>query len=307
MDKKIKKTEPKENKCSIRFESVNIVSVYDILDGISWLDEPSIKDIAQFSGIDPRTAGKAIKNCVQIGIIKEVTKDFFSLSVAYPYKGSKEQKEAVLRESVFRMPLIVNLRQFLKFGDKLEDALRKAATVQKVQNYDKAAIDPLIKWATQLKALSLEMTFEDFAEEGVKHKELRHKESISDKIVFLSHSSKDKPFIRQLAADLSKENILVWLDEQQINVGDSINEKVSQGLAESDYFIIALSENSTQSEWVKRELNSALITEIESKKVKILPIKLSECEFPQLIKDKKYADFTSSYKTGLNELIKSIK
>lgn len=307
MEKKNTKAEPKDSKCSLRFESVKIDSVYDILDGISWLDEPTIKDIAQFSGIDPRTAGKAIKNCVQIGLVKEVTKDFYSLTVPYPYKGSKEQKEAVLKEAVFKMPLIVNLRQFLKLGDKLDDSLRKAATVQKVQNYDKASIDPLIKWATQLKALSLEMTVEDFAEVGVKHKEQRHKESKTDKVVFLSHSSKDKPFIRQLAADLTKEGILVWLDEQQINVGDSINEKVSQGLAESDYFIIAMSDNSVQSEWVKRELNSALINEIESKKVRILPIKLSDCEFPQLIKDKKYADFTQSYKNGLAELIKSIK
>ena len=42
----------KESKCSLRFESVKLESVYDILDGISWLDEPSMKDIAQFSGID---------------------------------------------------------------------------------------------------------------------------------------------------------------------------------------------------------------------------------------------------------------
>lgn len=202
---------------------------------------------------------------------------------------------------------MVNLRQFLKLGDKLDDAIRKAATVQKVQNYDKTSIDPLIKWATQLKALSLEMAYEDFVEEGIKQKEIRHKETKSNKVVFLSHSSKDKPFIRQLAADLTNENVLVWLDEQQINVGDSINEKISQGLAESDYFIVALSDNSVNSEWVKRELNSALITEIESKKVKILPIKLSDCEFPPLIKDKKYADFTKSYKAGLTELIKSIK
>lgn len=310
MEKKITKSSKlasKENKCSLRFESVRVESVYDILDGISWLDEPSIKDIAQFSGIDPRTAGKAIKNCVQIGLVKEITKDFFSLTVAYPYKGSKDQKEAVLKEAVFKMPLIINVRQFLKLGDKLDDALRKAATVQKVQNYDKPSIEPLIKWATQLKALSLEMTVEDFAEEGVKHKEIRHQEAKSEKVVFLSHSSKDKPFIRQLAADLAKENILVWLDEQQINVGDSINEKISQGLAESDYFIIAMSDHSVNSEWVKRELNSALVTEIESKKVKILPIKLSECTFPPLIKEKKYADFTQSYKSGLNELIKAIK
>lgn len=297
----------KETKSGVRFEPANLDSVYNVLDGIAWLDEPSIKDISQFSGVDPRTAGKIIKNCHQIGIIKEVTKDFYSLTVPYPYKGSKDQKKAVLREAIFKMPLIISYSQFIKLGDKLEDALRKAATVQKIENYDKVALDPLIKWATQLNAISIELTNEDFVEEGVKHKEIRHKEHKTSKVVFISHSSKDKPFIRQLSADLAKENILVWLDEQQIKVGDSIGDKISQGLAESDYFVIALSDNSVNSEWVKKELNSALISEIESKKVKILPIKLSECNIPSLIKDKKYADFTKSYKQGLSEILNAIK
>lgn len=292
---------------NIRFESVRLDSVYEVLDGISWLDEPGIKEISQFSGIDPRTAGKVIKNCSQIGIIKEVSKDFYTLTVPYPYKGSKEQKKTVLKESIFKMPLITNLRQFLKLGESLENGLRKSATLNNVSNYEKSAFDPLIKWATQLDALSIEILAEDFVEEGVKHKEERHQESDNKPVVFLSHSSKDKPFIRQLASDLAKENILVWLDEQQINVGDSINDKISQGLAESDYFVIALSDNSTESEWVKRELNSALISEIESRKVKVLPIKLSDCEFPVLLKDKKYADFTKSYKVGLSELMNAIK
>jgi CxxC motif-containing protein len=213
----------------------------------------------------------------------------------------------VIREAIFKMPLIISYRQFLKLGNNTQDALRKAATIQKIENFDKTALEPIIKWAGQLNALSLEMDIEDFANEGVKIKEIRHKESKDEKVVFLSHSSIDKPFIRQLAADLTKENILVWLDEQQIKVGDSINDKISQGLAESDYFVIALSDNSINSEWVKKELNSALIDEIEAKKVKVFPIKLSDCVIPNLIKDKKYADFTKSYKAGLDELLNAIK
>ncbi|MBW1298113.1 toll/interleukin-1 receptor domain-containing protein [Aquimarina litoralis] len=297
----------KENKCSVRFESIKIDSVYEVLDALSWLDEPDMKQIAQFSGIDPRTAGKVLKNCVQIGIVKEVTSGYFVLTIPYPYKGSKEQKEVVLKEAIFRMPLISSLRQFLKVGEILEDALRKAATVQKIENYDKSSIDPLIKWATKLNTLSMDLQIDDFADEGLKHKESRHQDDSDQKVVFLSHSSKDKSFIRQLTADLTSEGILVWLDEQQINVGDSINKAINQGLAESDYFVIAMSDNSVKSEWVERELNSALIDEIEEKKVKVLPIKLSECTFPLLIKDKKYADFTKHYKQGLQELIKAIK
>ena len=50
-----------------------------------------------------------------------------------------------------------------------------------------------------------------------------------------------------------------------------------------------------------------MITEIESKKVHVLPVKISDCQIPVLLRDKKHADFTSSYKSGLNELIKTLK
>ena len=69
------------------------------------------------------------------------------------------------------------------------------------------------------------------------------------RIAFISHSSKDKPFIRKLVADLTAEGVSVWLDEQRIRVGDSIPERIGQGLAESDIFLIALSENSVGSDW----------------------------------------------------------
>jgi len=297
----------KENKCSVRFEPVKIASVYEVLDGISWLDEPDIRQISQYSGIDPRTAGKVIKNCIQIGMVNELTPGYYKLNIPYPFKGSLEQKKAVLKESIFKMPLIASLRQFLKFGEDLENSLRKAATVQKIENYNKTSLDPLIKWASQLNVLDMSIQAEDFVDEGLNHKKLRHSEKKDELVVFLSHSSKDKPFIRQLAADLTERGVLVWLDEQQIKVGDSINKAINQGLIESDYFVIALSENSVNSEWVERELNSALIDEIEEKKVKVLPIKLTNCKFPPLIRDKKFADFTGSYKSGFEELIKAIK
>jgi TIR domain len=41
--------------------------------------------------------------------------------------------------------------------------------------------------------------------------------------VFLSHSSKDKPFVRDLAAALEAGGeIKVWLDEREIEYGQNI-------------------------------------------------------------------------------------
>jgi hypothetical protein len=112
--------------------------------------------------------------------------------------------------------------------------------------------------------------------------------------------------VRQLAADLTKAGITVWLDEQRILVGESITQRISQGLAESDFFLIALSDASVGSQWVQKELNAALLKEMEKRKVVVLPIKLSECAVPPLIRDKKYADFSASYKEGLKELLRAM-
>jgi hypothetical protein len=239
---------------------------------MAWLDLPDVQRIAQFAGIDSRTAGKLLKNCLTVGIVQTATEGCYALSLPYPYKGSQEQKRAVVREALVRMPMMKHLRQFMSLGDTMDTALRKAATVIGVNNFDPKSFAPLMKWAKQLDVLEPTLVAEDLVDQAVQTKTERHEREGERIVAFLSHSSKDKPFIRQLAADLTREGITVWLDEQMIRVGDSITDKISQGLAESDYFLIALSDNSTQSEWVKKELNQALVTEIEERKVRILPL-----------------------------------
>lgn len=48
-------------------------------------------------------------------------------------------------------------------------------------------------------------------------------EGINDlmKSAFISHNSKDKPFVRQLAGHLSKYGISCWIDESEIKFGES--------------------------------------------------------------------------------------
>lgn len=125
--------------------------------------------------------------------------------------------------------------------------------------------------------------------------------------VFLCHSSKDKPIVERIYNDLKRENIGVWFDKWEIFVGDSIIEKIEQGLKYKDYLVIVLSTNSVESKWVKKELSTALIEEIEEKSVVVLPILVEDCERPLLLKDKRYADFRENYQKGFNELILAIK
>lgn len=291
---------------SHRFEPAKLDSLFAVLDAIAWLDTPNNSQIAQFAGIDPRTAGKLLKNALQIGLVETLGSGYAAV-LPYPYKGSKEQKEAVVKEALVRLPLLTGVRQFLRLGDKTDAALRKAATIAKIEPFVAADLNPLLEWAHSLGALQPNLVAEDLVDAAESKKEKRHQEDRTRRIAFLSHSSLDKPFIRQLAADLSANGIDVWLDEQRIRVGDSIPEKIAQGLAGSDFFLIGMSESSANSPWVQKELNNALVNEVQRRKVHILPLKLDDTPMPSIIADKKYADFSKSYKAGLDELLGALK
>jgi predicted peroxiredoxin len=303
------KTAPKKKqKALIRFEAVKFDPLFEVLDAIAFLDSPDTKAIAQFANIDHRTAGKILKNARLIGLVQSPEDTTYVLSQPYPYKGSQEEKVRVVREALLKLPLIRNIRQFMALGGDLQTSMRKAATVIGEKNYDKAAIAPLITWANAVaQVLDLGIRVEALVNDAVAAKEQRRAKHKNERVAFISHSTKDKPFVRKLAADLVSSGVRVWLDEQQILVGDSIPEKIAQGLAESDFFLIVTSRNSVDSQWVKKELNTALVQEIERRKVTVLPIKLDETRMPDSIKDKLYADFTGPYEEGLSKLIKSIK
>lgn len=302
-------TIPKKSnsECTLRFESVKLASLFEVLDAIAWLTAPDVRQISQFANIDPRTAGKLLKNSVSIGLVDCLNEATYSLRLPYPFKGPVEQKRAVVKEALIRMPLLQSVRQFLSLSESLDKALRKAATIQGIEGFDSRALSPLVQWAQELKAIEPGVIVEDLLKDAEASKELRHKKHVDERVAFLSYSSKDKAVIRQIAADLSAEGITVWMDEQRIHVGDSIPEKIAQGLAQSDFFLVGLSEHSVDSEWVKRELNNALVQEISKRKIAILPLKLSPCEIPILIAEKKYADFSKSYREGLVDLVTAIK
>jgi TIR domain len=76
--------------------------------------------------------------------------------------------------------------------------------------------------------------------------------------VFLSDSSKDKPFVRDLANALEAGGeIKVWLDEREIDYGQNIVLiKIANGL-DADFVLLILSPDSVDSKRVKEEWTDA--------------------------------------------------
>jgi len=126
--------------------------------------------------------------------------------------------------------------------------------------------------------------------------------------VFLSHSHADKPFARRLAADLRLAGHIVWIDEAEIEIGDSLIEKIRGGLDKVDYVAAILSSASIESEWVNRELDIASNREIDEKRVVVLPLLLEKVALPGFLKGKFYGDFTDSdqYKDTLQLLLRKL-
>jgi hypothetical protein len=89
--------------------------------------------------------------------------------------------------------------------------------------------------------------------------------------LFLSHASEDKnDFVRPLAERLSAD-FKVWYDEYSLTLGDSLLQKINEGLKTSDYGVVVLSEAFFSKHWTKAELDGLFSLESDNKKV-ILPI-----------------------------------
>ena len=124
--------------------------------------------------------------------------------------------------------------------------------------------------------------------------------------LFISYSSKDAEFVGQLAGDLLSRGAKVWWDKWQMKVGDSLHKKIQEGITNSAWLCVVLSPHSVSSPWVEKELNAALMRELEQKEVFVLPILYKDCEIPLMLKDKVYADFRASYQQGLEAILERV-
>jgi len=124
--------------------------------------------------------------------------------------------------------------------------------------------------------------------------------------VFISYSHVDKDIVDKIAKALVKERINIWVDRWELNIGDSIVQKVQAALGDSDALLVILSKASVESEWCKKELNVGLIREIEEKKTVLLPVLIEKCERPLFLKDKYYADLSTDFDEGIRKIVESV-
>jgi hypothetical protein len=76
--------------------------------------------------------------------------------------------------------------------------------------------------------------------------------------IFISYSSRDKDWAEAFAKSLRSKGLTVWLDQDQIRVGDSINDAIERGLRESSYVLSVLTPETINKPNLLFEMGAAL-------------------------------------------------
>lgn len=125
--------------------------------------------------------------------------------------------------------------------------------------------------------------------------------------IFLCHSHEDRTFVNKLARDLALLGFRVWYDKWNLEVGDSIVDKVQEAIREAYCIVVIMSPGSVNSRWVRQELASAMSFELSNLGKAVLPVLYRDCEIPTFLHDKVYADFRESYNDGFRKLLRSLR
>lgn len=128
-------------------------------------------------------------------------------------------------------------------------------------------------------------------------------------MVFLSHSSKDKGIVDSIFNEVQKNEIKAWYDKYEIEPGDSVTDRINEGLEKSDMGVICISRNflDSPSGWTRSELNYFIQKRMREGKANFICLNLDvpHDELPPLIQDYRYIDLRSE--GAISELIGILK
>lgn len=102
--------------------------------------------------------------------------------------------------------------------------------------------------------------------------------------VFLSFGWEDHQLAEQIAKELTSNGIDTWWAEWEIMSGDSLRQRIDEGLGTCTHFIVLLSQASIEKPWVKQEMDAGLVRMLDEK-CKFIPLRyeLPPSELPPLL------------------------
>jgi hypothetical protein len=79
--------------------------------------------------------------------------------------------------------------------------------------------------------------------------------------LFISYCREDEDIVKRLTSRIAEHNIHYFFDTKDISAGDSFTEWINRSINSSSHFLVLLTTNSLHADWVKLELDSAMVRE----------------------------------------------
>jgi hypothetical protein len=122
---------------------------------------------------------------------------------------------------------------------------------------------------------------------------------------FVAYSRRDRenPLLRALVRELQALfGIDIWMDETGIQAGDSVLEKITEGIQRADFFLHIISAHSSVQLWPRQEFELAYSSQLNERKAKILPIKIDDGPTPSYLQSLRVFDLSTDYAGALRNL-----
>ncbi|SRR6266496_1833403 len=93
---------------------------------------------------------------------------------------------------------------------------------------------------------------------------------------FISYSSKDHSFAERLNADLQDKGVRCWFAPEDLRIGEKTRMSIDDSIRRHDKLLLILSKHSISSDWVEKEVETALEEERKQKRTILFPIRLDD-------------------------------
>lgn len=114
------------------------------------------------------------------------------------------------------------------------------------------------------------------------------------KRIFVSHSSADKQWVRQIVRSLQDRGHEVWFDEASLSFGDAVRSSISERILRSDIFLLLYSKDAAASKWVDFEIQEYCRAQSQAARARMVPVSLDGTPLPAALKDQKRITATQS-------------
>ena len=132
-------------------------------------------------------------------------------------------------------------------------------------------------------------------------------ERIGPPKAFLSYSFDDSATAKKIAHALMAHGISTWWAEWEIRAGDSLRQKIDEGLSDCTHFLVLLTPGSIQKPWVKQEMDAGLVRRIGGA-ARFIPLRdgLSTKELPPLLSGMLSPEIGEDFDKSIRDLVNSI-